>query len=756
MRAPAQVITWTNPADGNWSAGSNWEGGAAPPSSPTTALLFGLPPTQAATYTATNDVTDPFLLNALSFNNTTGAVTLAGSGLTFAGASPTLTQSGAGAAIVNTPVTLAASTSVGGAGSGPVTFNEAISGGMNNLIKASDGPLTLAGGGSMNVLQLTAGTTNVTDGTLALTLANNTAASLLLGTAAGQTVILNQTGGRINFTENARIGQAAGASATLNVSGTGAVLDNTLERPTGLLRVGDNGDGNLNVTDGGLVNIRNLYVGAGRGSTGDMVIDGPTSMVNSTDMFRVGNSGTGTLTVRNSGTLNAGTVNRAFALIVGNTGVGTLTLRDGGTVTSPVAYVGYGGDAGLTGTGTFTVSGVGSTFTVGTPTVAGELGVGMTELGTGTLNIQEGGLVTVNGSAIGAYFDGRGTINVADAGSLLRVTGRLSLGGEFSDAPGTATLNVGSGGTVTVAGRAQLQNTATINLNAGGMMSVGGLDDGPRNGNGVVNLAAGTTLTLTNGTETFRGTIRGEGALSKIGAGVQTLAGVNTYTGNTTVSAGTLRLSGSGSLAASPRIIVDGGAMLDVAGVTGGANFGNGGFALAADQVLAGSGNVNGSVTIAGNSAIAPGEDDVDQLNLGNSNWGGGGRYLFEFNSLTPVAGMSNDFISGTGLLDLSATAASPFVIDIRGVNFSSPSATPVSYTVATFSGGVSGFDQAAFAFPSTEWFADTPSIALQGNNLVLTFTPVPEPSSVFLAAVGLALLPVYVRRKLIFARCQA
>src|SRR5262245_61644286 len=71
--APAQS-TWNNAAGGNWSVAGNWQAGTAPVSSATTAVIFGSPATQTATYTATNDIANPFQLNALTINNTAGTV----------------------------------------------------------------------------------------------------------------------------------------------------------------------------------------------------------------------------------------------------------------------------------------------------------------------------------------------------------------------------------------------------------------------------------------------------------------------------------------------------------------------------------------------------------------------------------------------------------------------------------------------------------------------------------------------------------
>src|SRR4051794_11113574 len=76
LLTPAAVTaqTWTNPAGGNWSVPGNWTPGV-PTSGTTTALTFGSAATQAATYTANNDL-PPFTLNSVTINNTAGTVTI--------------------------------------------------------------------------------------------------------------------------------------------------------------------------------------------------------------------------------------------------------------------------------------------------------------------------------------------------------------------------------------------------------------------------------------------------------------------------------------------------------------------------------------------------------------------------------------------------------------------------------------------------------------------------------------------------------
>src|SRR5439155_13291930 len=100
---PARAqYTWGNPAGGNWSVGTNWNGGTAPTPGATTTLAFGDAAIADASYTATNNIANPFALNGLTFTNNAGStVTLAatapGGALNFSGTTPTITV-GAGAA----------------------------------------------------------------------------------------------------------------------------------------------------------------------------------------------------------------------------------------------------------------------------------------------------------------------------------------------------------------------------------------------------------------------------------------------------------------------------------------------------------------------------------------------------------------------------------------------------------------------------------------------------------------------------------
>lgn len=79
----AQTWTWINPAGGSFSVGANWDVKSAPASSADTVLMFDL----SATYSVTNDITPSLTLSQLTFSDTSGAVQVSGSALSFSASS---------------------------------------------------------------------------------------------------------------------------------------------------------------------------------------------------------------------------------------------------------------------------------------------------------------------------------------------------------------------------------------------------------------------------------------------------------------------------------------------------------------------------------------------------------------------------------------------------------------------------------------------------------------------------------------------
>ena len=122
------------------------------------------------------------------------------------------------------------------------------------------------------------------------------------------------------------------------------------------------------------------------------------------------------------------------------------------------------------------------------------------------------------------------------------------------------------------------------------------------------------------------------------------------------------------------------------------------------------------------------------------------------------------DWLDITGTLDLSLLSAGGFTIDIDSltsgniagdaVGFDtwtkgSPGDVDYSFTIATASSGITGFDADNFTLDSSG-FSNAPSwdwqIVLSGSDLVLEAYAVPEPSST--ALLGLGGLALMLRRK--------
>lgn len=314
----------------------------------------------------------------------------------------------------------------------------------------------------------------------------------------------------------------------------------------------------------------------------------------------------------------------------------------------------------------------------------------------GTFRVESSGN-TLSGAMIanqaGAFF--RNNVTGGSAGNgAISLTGPISTGtnpvsGLTVNAAGVNTLAVtldnqtpvansytgdtnilGANSSLLLAAAAQIPN----GMNKGNVvMSLGKLDlagfdetiNGLSGSGTVDNLTTGTanTLTLGDGDATgtnFSGVIantNGELALIKIGSGIQRLSGANTHTGPTTVKAGTLDLTGSTE---STSVTV-------------------GGASAAGSPTLTGTGWVNGTLLVA--AATGGAEGAINPGAVGT----------------TGTLNVYDTTISGTYACDVISNITDVLSVngnlDISGAKFAltQDTPTPGSYTIATYSGTLTG-----------------------------------------------------------------
>lgn len=334
--------------------------------------------------------------------------------------------------------------------------------------------------------------------------------------------------------------------------------------------------------------------------------------------------------------------------------------------------------------------------------------------------------LTFAGNAVPSVF--AGTIQNGGTGLLgiTQTAGNLTLSGA-NTYTGVTTLSGGqlsipSISNATVAGPLGSAAVAATNLviNGGTLNYTGASGSTDR---GFTAGATGATLNVTTAASnlTFSGNSVMTGALNKVGPGILTLSGANTGAGATNVTAGTLALNN-----------------------TTGAATGTGLTTVASGATIRGTGRIGGSSLIQSGGTLSPG-NSVGTLNsnAGTSEWAGGGRYLLEYDHTGGVftPGTTIDLYNSTGSLNLSASTGTPFVIDLRYLG--APGAalqTPTSVRIATFTGGGFGTytNPAQFTFAG-DFVGASPTVTVAGNDLVLNFTPVPEPATVGFFAVAIA-----------------
>ena len=324
------------------------------------------------------------------------------------------------------------------------------------------GILVIQNGGTLTDLSGAVGNLSGSQGTVIVSGAGSTWTNIgdLLVGGLGTGTLTIQNGGTVTSAGGGVIGQSAGSTGTVTVSGPGSVWDNS---PGGGMIVGSFGAGTLTISNGGTVINATAFadsIGNGAGSQGTVTVTGPGSAWNNSSAMNIGNRGTGTLTIADGGIVTAGPV-----MIATNAGaIGTLNI--GASVGTPAAAPG----------------------TITTPSVA--FGTG-----TGTINFNH----TSADYVFAPVISGNGTVNVFAGTTTL--TAANSYSGATNVFAGT--LRAGApnafspNSPVTVA-------SGTLDLN-GFSQTVPGVTNA-----GLVNMGTGTapgTLLTTSSYRGFGGTI---------------------------------------------------------------------------------------------------------------------------------------------------------------------------------------------------------------------------------------------------------
>lgn len=588
--------------------------------------------------------------------------------------------------------------------------------------------------------------------------ANATAARNWVITSVGDsgTGTFQVQGGATSKVDNMNLSNALSASGTLLVDGTGSTLTARNLYVGGGGTLGSNtptakGTGAATISNSGVVNLGRAIIFAG----GTVTLNGGT--VNITTDF-----GSSDLVRLQGGLLTGnGTVNGTVQLDLASTITGS-----GGTLNLSALTVGTGGSGfnGTIGGGTVSVSGATvlaanmGLIVNGTLSGAGSLtlNAGSQLMGTGTINKTGGtisGAGTVGGSVTTALSGGAITGGVFTNG--VSASNSAISGGTYNS---TLTLSNGS----TIAGLT-LANGLTID-GLGATVS-----SGTTTANGTTTVNDGATLTV-------NGTLAGSGDLSFQSSNAAGIAGTGTVSkavslnGNKTLSSSgtlllgsTLGVSGTGNAISSGTVsagatTINSGGALAVNGTLSGSS------GLAVNGLLSGSGTISKAVSVNSGGTLSPG-NSPGNLSMSSLDLAAGGNYNWQVYDATGVAGTGFDTTTVSGVLDLTELSISTkYAInlwslssigpDVNGNAINFDNALTQSWVlIDAGSINLTGltnpitdyFSVITAASNGTNGFSNTMdgvfAVGTNGNNLVLNYTAVPEPSTSVLLGIGLAVM---------------
>ena len=384
--------------------------------------------------------------------------------------------------------------------------------GFTTIGEGGDGALTISSGGLVSTASSVALGSNVTGvGTATVTGAGsrwNLASTQTIG-SGGLGVMTVSSGGQVISTSSAILGFNAGSEGRATVTGTGSSW--TLGSS---IIVGNNGTGEFTVSGGGEVVSGGLSVGNGASGSGTATITGAGSKLTSTGSVSVAPFGPGTLTVENGGEFSTSlhlSVNDPAGAAIGTVNLNGGSIYVAGDFTNNGVFNFSDGLlqvkgnfqpsatlAGLTLNGastddlpTLDLLGFSTTTNVSTITVGDNR--------RGQLLLRQGRVINAAANVvnIGASVGGEGTLSVESGAQLLAVN-TLAVGGLFTTAGGTGSLNIAGGSVDTI--NLRIFNDGTVNLSSGtlGVDATPVLDGQFNWTGGTLRFDASTALASTN------------------------------------------------------------------------------------------------------------------------------------------------------------------------------------------------------------------------------------------------------------------
>ena len=578
------------------------------------------------------------------------------------------------------------------------TYSGVLSG-SGGLVKAGAATFTLSGVNTYN------GGTTINAGAISIALdtaLGNTNSALTLN---GGTLITSAT------MTSARPIILGANHGILNVGGTTLTLSGTISGPGALTQVSTKA---LTLTG------TNTYLGGTTNCAGTITIGSEAAL---------GDSG-GALVFSNSATLTTTASFTSARNIILNAGTATFSCGTGFTNTF---------NGVISGAGALTQSGAGMMVLGGSNTFTNLLTIskGTVRLG-GNERISD--LAPVNITANSATFDLNnfnetiGSLASSAAGNVTLGGGNLTAGGNNQNTTNSAVISGAGGftkagtGLMLISGANTYTNTTTI---SGGILQLGASDRINNSsplvisngasfnltnfnetiaslaGGGSITLGSGTLTAGSTNTTTFSGAISGTGAFTKVGTGTQIFNGTNSYSGATTISIGNLQVNGSTS---------------------------NSAVTIASAATLSGNGTV-GTVAVNSGATNSPGTSAPGTLTSGAETWAGGGTYIWEINDAAGAKGVTWDWLNISGALNITANPGNKFNLKIATLTAGNAAGPVVNFdntltyvwTIASASGGISGFNTANFNLVTNGFQnalgAGTFSVSQSGNDLNLIFT---------------------------------